>query len=490
MAQRVMNHRSIPLALLAGLGLVACSNAPAADDKGEEQDAPVDGSFDSFYRPTVQDFELGTPAAATISRDTRFHAFDFELTGDAMVSLFTAPGPDGDVVDTVMYLYREGERGWGRYVARNDDADGLFSRIDAELGAGRYRVLVKGYGWWVQGPFVMDGTCDGAGCGVVEPEQCAFGEEYRDLRDGPDFETTLSVRVTDLERLSALRRSQLLAAVRVAWSDVRSPEEALATVDSGEANLLELTHRASGARFVAWEYGAGDNSYGAVFAEADAIVAARIEDGFFYGCTVTDPEGPEGLPGAGEDCTRELGCDGELRCEGFVAEAGAGKCVSHARLEGEGDECGGDRPACGEGLICAGAALDPSWGLCNPAWMRGTFTDEAAVAIPDEGTVERTIYAYGLATVSTDVEISVRLTHNYPGDLYVTLSNPLGTTSVVFDGETDAFDSETLALDLALSGCPGDEDVTGAWTLRIEDRVARDEGTLERWDLTLTSRWD
>ena len=234
-----------------------------------------------------------------------------------------------------MYLYRQGDRGWGRYIARNDDTWGIgyFSRIEESLGAGVYRVLIKGYSRWTEGPFALDATCDGAGCpGAEVPDPPVNG-----------------------------------------WRDCASAD----------------------------------------------------------------------------DCA-----EGE-RCEGFVREVGLGQCVSLEPIPGDGDECGEGRAACGEGLVCAGVALDPSWGLCNPAWMRGTFEDGETTAIPDESTVERTLYAYGLATVSTDVVIAGTITHTYPGDLLITLTNPSGTEATVFDGETDDFDSESLVLDGALVGFPG-----------------------------------
>lgn len=56
--------------------------------------------------------------------------------------------PNGEEIDTVMYLYKEGEPDhWGRYIARNDDISGenYGSSLDPlELGVGSYRVVVKG----------------------------------------------------------------------------------------------------------------------------------------------------------------------------------------------------------------------------------------------------------------------------------------------------------------------------------------------------------
>jgi len=471
------------LPTLPVLLMLACASDPAtSSDKGDESDVPVDGSFDSFYDPTVHELVLGTPADAELARGARFHAFDFSLSGDAHVVLRTTA--DDPYTDTVAYLYRAGDRGWGRYVARNDDAPGLglFSRVEMDLGEGDYRLLVKGYGWWVEGPFTVESSCEGAGCGEVEPGVCLFGGTYHDFLNDPRFETVSSGRYTDVSRLPAVQQAQLLAAVRVTY-DVADLEEALATIDAGEANLLVREYR--GASYTSWEFGAGDNSYGALFETGSTVIVARILDGDLYECTVFAPE----LGGEGDDCERDTCAEG-LVCQGFVTEVGAGKCVSTARVEGEGDECGGS-VSCGEGLVCAGSSLDPSWGLCNPAWMRGSFAAEGLpVAIEDEATTEHVLYAYGLATVSTDVVLSARIEHSYPGDLLVTLTNPTGTEAPVFDGETDEFDSETLVLEAPIAGFPGDEDVNGAWTLRIVDRVARDAGTLEHFELELTSRWD
>lgn len=352
----------LPILLIIG----ACV-APTGDDKGPESPLPtvIDGKADSFYTPTVHQLELGVPTGATIGGETRFHAFDFELSADAEVTLTTG-GPD-PYVDTVIYLFRWNGEKWGSYLFKSDDAPGLgwFSEISESLGAGEYRLMVKGYADYVEGPFELTSSCTGAGC-------------------------------------------------------------AMST----------------------------------------------------------------GLPTEGEDCTRDIGCEGELRCEGFVAAIGLGKCVSLEPIPGEGNECGTANGPCAEGLVCAGSAFDPSWGLCNPEWMRGTFTDEANVALPDLTTTERTLYAYGLSTVSTDVEIDLELHHTYPGDLLITLTNAVGTEVTVFDGETDEVTSEDVHIQRALVGFPGDEDANGPWTLRITDRLERDSGTLHAWSLTVTSRWD
>ncbi|HJL28772.1 MAG TPA: DVUA0089 family protein, partial [Polyangiaceae bacterium LLY-WYZ-15_(1-7)] len=164
--------------LLAGLGLQACAAQPAA--KGDEEAAPLMGALDSFRSPTLQgELPFGEPAPAAIRDDARFHAWDFALDGAASVRLVTGPVDGGGETDTVVYLYREGPRGWGSTIAKNDDAPGtFFSDLAVELEAGTYRVLVKGYSRWTRGPFELLGLCEGAGCpGASEPSLGAEGDD-------------------------------------------------------------------------------------------------------------------------------------------------------------------------------------------------------------------------------------------------------------------------------------------------------------------------
>jgi hypothetical protein len=76
-----------------------------------------------------------------------------------------------------MYLYRlNPDTGhYGRYIARNDDADGstVASRLSRALEAGQYRVLVKGFKTSLRGTFQVEAACEGGGCagsGECSPE--------------------------------------------------------------------------------------------------------------------------------------------------------------------------------------------------------------------------------------------------------------------------------------------------------------------------------
>jgi subtilisin-like proprotein convertase family protein len=468
--------------------LAAACAAPEAKP-ATESDVPVDGAFDSFRNPTdLGELTLGETTQGELTRRDQFLAWTFSLTDDATVSLFTRDAGDGEV-DTVAYLYQEGERGWGRYLERNDDfGDSYFSRITAELGVGRYRILVKGYSSRTEGRFTLDSTCFGPGCPSDEPPAaCGLGATYHDLIHSSAFAQVSQVVVRDVATLDARQSVQLFNAVQFNYTEVTNVSEALQAVDGAEVNLTELRHR-DGRVVRAYEYGAGDNSYGAIFVADTTELAARIVDGDLADCTFEGETPSEGGV-AGDDCNDTLVCVDGLRCEGFVAEAGFGKCVSTERLPNEGAECASDA-ACGEGAICAGVSR--GYGLCAPAWMRGSFSDTESVAIPDADPagLVRTLAAYGLATVDTDADLTATIRHEFPGDLLVTLTNPSGNEMVVFDGQVNAWDDETITLSGPIVGLSGDESVNGVWTLRVVDREARDVGTLEGWALTITSRWD
>ena len=169
------------LALLCAISLFHCVGDSSV--KGEEDD-PFDDyeeKEDSFFNPTQHGtLVFGLPTSAEIDDDHLFHAWDFTLVALAQVDLqviLVTPN-----LDTVMYLYRKDpESGnWGRYIARNDDAEGtVASRLTETLEAGDYRVLVKGFKRTLRGRFQLQAECSGAGC---ERGECDV-EDYASLPD-------------------------------------------------------------------------------------------------------------------------------------------------------------------------------------------------------------------------------------------------------------------------------------------------------------------
>ena len=312
--------------------------------------------------------------------------------------------------------------------------------------------------------------------------ECVFGAGFHDLADGRSPLTVTGRRVIAAgSALDALETEQLIAAVRVAYEDAADLAGALDSVDGGEVNQLRVWDATARRGFVAYEYGAGDNSYGAVIADGSATIVTEIHDGDFY------LPGGNGLgcPAAGDElraCADDGGCAAGLRCIGVVA--GRGRCAAPGSVPGETAPCHVTDVSngCGGGLVCAGVDANGD-GLCLPAWQRAGFDDYAVASIPAHGKVERKLTAWGLTTVSTDVDLRLYVDGPSAADLRVTLTNPAGTVGVVYDGAA-AFDEVR-----AVRAFPGDESANGEWVLTIDNRGAT-PGTLVSWGLDIMSRWD
>jgi hypothetical protein len=168
----------------------------------------------------------------------------------------------------------------------------------------------------------------------------------------------------------------VLDAVRQsAWSDVPDVATAFATVDAGGINRTELFDVGHARGLVVYEYGAGDNSYGAYYHLDSTERVARINDGDVMDCQVH--AGPIGAA-----CATAADCPEGVRCYGVHAEQPVGRCLPlDAPLPaGEGRDCNAERPCpAGAGLVCAG--ISKGEGLCGPAWMRETWRDDASVAV-------------------------------------------------------------------------------------------------------------
>jgi hypothetical protein len=311
---------------------------------------------------------------------------------------------------------------------------------------------------------------------------CVFGSVYRDVFTSGAL-VVISREVVDASStLSPVETAQVIAAVSVSSATPTTIEEAFGSVDEGEVNRTELWDASNRRAFTAFEYGAGDNSYGAIFEYGTTVAATRIQDGDLYECAVT--WGAER-----RDCDGDDACADGLRCEGVAEPIGLGRCVDVAAPAHPAEEssCTEASPCPGgSGLQCQGAA---SWGegICRPAWLTGSFETSPMQSIPDRGEAQVSLVAYGLATVDVDVRIDLWIDHPRTSDLRVTLTNPSGNELLVADG----IDGVELWLDDAqVRGLSGDESVNGVWTLRVVDGVRGEVGTIHRFGLTITSRWD
>jgi hypothetical protein len=115
--------------------------------------------------------------------------------------------------------------------------------------------------------------------------RCLFGDVFSDIRTSPALTTDSERWILSVDDLEPLAAQQLLVAVQQSsHSDVATPAEALARVDQQEVRVIAFRESVSERAFVVYEYGVGDNSYGAYFAQDSSEVLASIHDGDILDC--------------------------------------------------------------------------------------------------------------------------------------------------------------------------------------------------------------
>ena len=281
------------LAICTAFVCLTAACADEAKDPEEELEVLDDSKADSHLRPTNHGpIAFATPAHSALTTDQRFHAWTFELSGSAAVDMTTAYSVLGQRrTDTVLYLYKEGPNGWGPYIARNDDyGSTTYSQLVRTLAAGRYRILVKGHLASTLGKFKVTVGCSGAGCTPPAPVGCVFGDSYNDIATNPALQVinTNVITPATLDTLNVDDQRRLMLAVQQSsHTDVTTPDEAILRVDQHEVNVTWIAEPAAKRAYIAFEYGAGDNSYGAIFDRHSAQMVTNIHDGDLEHCIVT-----------------------------------------------------------------------------------------------------------------------------------------------------------------------------------------------------------
>ncbi|MFN3198332.1 MAG: proprotein convertase P-domain-containing protein [Bradymonadia bacterium] len=186
------------------------------------------------------------------------------------------------------------------------------------------------------------------------------------------------------------------------------------------------------------------------------------------------------------------GCNGQTYSNSCQAHASGMAVAYEGRCEEvvlgeEGDDCDAD-DACGEGLVCAGS-LHAGTGLCGAEELRATYVGQGG-EIPDNDAdgLKLTVEVAGLASVPTDIILSLQIKHTWQGDLQVELIDPNGTVAQVWDREGG--NAQELTFEGPVTGISMDDEVNGTWTLVVRDLAGFDVGSVESWSLTLGSRWD
>ncbi len=163
-------------------------------------------------------------------------------------------------------------------------------------------------------------------------------------------------------------------------------------------------------------------------------------------------------------------------------------------------------------------SLDISTLLAAPAVSTNSFSNTTPLPIPPgaptttTGTTIDTLTVSGVSTYLVKLALYTEITHTFAGDLDMTLTSPLGTVAKVstdngagndnvFNGTLWDADSVNVATDfvytnlVVVSSLQPEggfdrfigEDPNGVWTLTIFDDLGGDFGSLNRWDLDVTS---
>ena len=144
-------------------------------------------------------------------------------------------------------------------------------------------------------------------------------------------------------------------------------------------------------------------------------------------------------------------------------------------------------PNYGFGLIDADAATQMAATYTQPpveaAYTTGTVRVNAAIL---DNVTEGVIRSFTLAGNGSleSVEVAVDITHNYPGDLFIQLTSPSGTRSVLTYDHTFQ-DREMTGLIWTFSSAAfWGEDLSGTWSLQVADRWEIEAGMWNSYQVT------
>ena len=279
--------RSLTAALsFASLSLTGC----ATTEEDELPDTLVDGAGDSWNRPSQQGtlFEDTWQYGELIPDvNARNLAYTFSVDDAASITVTTRSAPvpveDRTLTRSVVYLYKQTDAGTYRRITKTVAGED-FGVLTRNIDEGTYRVLVKGVSASDEGEFMIKLGCTGAGC--ADGPQCLFGDGYSQLRE--TYEGAITTRGRDKltadTSLFPNEAERIIAAVKVTSPNVGTVAEAFDAVDGNEIYRNFFTDHLTPRGFSAYEYGAGDNSFGGLF-EANQIVAT-ITDGEITDCTI------------------------------------------------------------------------------------------------------------------------------------------------------------------------------------------------------------
>jgi subtilisin-like proprotein convertase family protein len=123
---------------------------------------------------------------------------------------------------------------------------------------------------------------------------------------------------------------------------------------------------------------------------------------------------------------------------------------------------------------------------CGGTATSRTYTDEAAVAIPDASTsgVSRTLSVDATGNI-TELSVTVDITHTFPADLTIRFAREGGREFVLLT--EDYSSTGGVHRTFTVPGFVG-EAAAGTWRLTVVDGADRDVGTLDRWSIAVATR--
>lgn len=175
----------------------------------------------------------------------------------------------------------------------------------------------------------------------------------------------------------------------------------------------------------------------------------------------------------------------ELGAVSYVGPSALRKLQSYAAslaLAQVGEDCELNSE-CADGLMCAGAIVWGTGVFCTDTW--GVFSWEGPQSIPEGSELLMTVDVQGLASVPVDVVLTLRIDHDRPADLELSIDNFNGYGETLWTGG-DA-DPE---LEMVVYAFPSDDMVHGEYNVRLTDTIAGVEGEVLGWDLLVVSVYD
>ena len=124
-------------------------------------------------------------------------------------------------------------------------------------------------------------------------------------------------------------------------------------------------------------------------------------------------------------------------------------------------------------------------------------SQDTPMSIPDNNSVGITSVRYVADSLTVDtLSLDLQMTHGDLGEVTVTLTSPLGTSLVIYDGGNPGETSFNQNIGWEVEFNTGNlysfngENIQGTWMLNVVDATNGNTGTLDSWTLRFNESWD